>query len=276
MTPEWFVAPATNWHLPPAAIDLLKLSVKSAPFVEIAIAVMLWSPRLRRLAFALTILTHAFALLFLGPLGHNYNWVVWPWNLAMVALVFGLFASGKMFEITATITTDLAAGKISKLPRTPPETAASNLFSLRQTCLELVRARAALAIIAAYGLLPALSYSGRWDSYFSFALYSGNTATADLIITPSLVPRLPEPMRRFAHPLHEDVLAASPGLRGLLVFDMQSWCQAELGVPPIPEPRAYRVIGQAVARHAVEPTDAQLLIKPRRGPVQALRANELR
>ena len=26
-------------------------------------------------------------LLILGPAGHNYNWVVWPWNLAMVALV---------------------------------------------------------------------------------------------------------------------------------------------------------------------------------------------
>ena len=36
---------------------------------------------------------HLAALLFLGPLGHNYNWVVWPWNLAMIGLVWALFAA---------------------------------------------------------------------------------------------------------------------------------------------------------------------------------------
>ena len=88
--------------------------------------------------------------------------------------------------------------------------------------------------------------------------------------------RLPEPMRRFAHPLNEDVIAANPGLRGLFMLDLHSWAQAELGVPPIPEPRNYRAIGRSIARHAEQPTDMQLVIVPRRGPVQVLRAGDLR
>ena len=71
VTPEWFVAPSANWHLPQVAIDLLKLSVKSAPFIELSIGLLLWFPKLRRAAFIAVILTHAFALLFLGPLGQT-------------------------------------------------------------------------------------------------------------------------------------------------------------------------------------------------------------
>jgi hypothetical protein len=72
------------------------------------------------------------------------------------------------------------------------------------------------------------------------------------------------------------VVAANPGLRGLFVFDMQSWAQADLGVPPVPEPRNYRALGRALARFAEQPDDLQLILSPRRGPVQVLRASDLR
>jgi hypothetical protein len=147
---------------------------------------------------------------------------------------------------------------------------------LSDTFRELRRSTAAVIAVALVTLMPVLGYFGWWDSYFSFALYSGNTATADMILVPSMVERLPEPMRRFAHPLHADVVAANPGLRGLFVFDMQSWAQAELGVPPIPEPRNYRAIGRHIAQFAEQSTDVQLVISPRRGPVQVYRADELR
>jgi len=192
VTPEWFVVPAADWHLPTAAIGLLKLGVQAAPFLEITIGLLLWFPRLRQFAFAATLLVHLTALLFLGPLGHNYNWVVWPWNLAMIALVFGLFARGKLFATPAPAEIAAPKSKPDDRAKTPVKLfPASDRFSLRPTFAELRRSRLALVIVALYGLLPILSYSGRWDSYFSFALYSENLAVANIFVTENFRDRLP-------------------------------------------------------------------------------------
>jgi uncharacterized membrane protein len=48
--------------------------------------------RLRWAAIGAVAVVHLTALLFLGPLGYNYDVVVWPWNLAMLGLVIVLFA----------------------------------------------------------------------------------------------------------------------------------------------------------------------------------------
>jgi hypothetical protein len=204
--------------------------------------VALWIPLFRRLAIATSIAVHAVALLVLGPLGHDYNLVVWPWNLAMIALVIALF---------------------------PP-------VRLRQSLLDLRASLPGAVAVAAICLLPILSYSGRWNSYFSFALYSGNLAKADIFLTPSMVNRLPESIRPFAHPVHPDVAAVSPNLAGLFVFDYLTWCQSELGVPPIPEPHSYRSIARYLAPFASAPTDLHLVMQPRGGTVRVLRANDLR
>lgn len=237
----YMMQPVANW-LPANLAAVAKGFLMAGPAVELFIGVGVWIPFLRKAAIITAVGVHGVALLILGPLGHNYNLVVWPWNLTMALLVVVLF---------------------------PP-------VKLGETLRALGGSMVATGITALVTLLPVLSYFGRWDSYFSFALYSGNTATADLFLVPTMVARLPEPLRRFAHPLHEDVLKASPGLRGLFVFDMQSWSQAELGVPPIPEPRAYRVIGRALAQYAEQSMDMQLVIQPRGGAVQVLRASDLR
>ena len=89
--PAWFVGPAEKWHLPASVIDLLRWTITATPFLEIAIGLALWSSRWRRPAVIAVVGLHLGAVLFLGPLGHNYNWVVWPWNLAMIAIVGVLF-----------------------------------------------------------------------------------------------------------------------------------------------------------------------------------------
>jgi len=237
----YMMQPVTSW-LPGPGATLVKWCLLAAPGVEVFIGFGLWIPRLRVVAIFTAVLVHAVALLILGPVGHNQNLVIWPWNLAMVAFVIILFPK----------------------------------VSVGQSWRDLLRSKTGLGVTALVTLLPALSYLGWWDSYFSFALYSGNTAKADLIIVPSLVPRLPEELRRYAHPLHEDVIAAKPELKGLWVFDMQTWANSSLDVPPIPEPRNYRSMAKAVARFAEQPTDAQLIIFPRHGPVQTFRADQLR
>lgn len=245
VTPEWFVAPATNWHLPAAIIDLLKLAVKAAPFVEIAIAILLWFPRARRIAFALVIATHGFALLFLGPWGHNYNWVVWPWNLAMVALVLGAFAQGKFFNGNQSAVT-------------------ANGMHFRQTIVELRRSRVAVAIVALCLLLPILSYFGRWDSYFSFALYSENVAAANLFCSESFRENLPPHLKKYVQPFPH---AYDPERQGPLLFAFAPWAYEEMHVPPISEPRNFVKIYQTLRPYAKRPEDLRMIIGPRFGPV---------
>jgi uncharacterized membrane protein YphA (DoxX/SURF4 family) len=265
VTPNWFIAPAANWHLPAAAIDLLKFSVKAAPFIEIAIALLLWFPRLRRIAFALTILTHTFALLFLGPLGHNYNWVVWPWNLAMIALVLSLFAQGKPFELPTSVQSSNNAKPSTLTKKNAPATSTSkDRFSLKPTLNELRRSRSALAIIALYALLPVLSYSGRWDSYFSFSLYSENLAVANIFCTESFRDNLPAHLQRHVETFPQ---AHDPEHQGPLLFVFPNWASEELHVPTIFEPRNFVNLYRALQPYAKTPADLRMIIGPRSGPV---------
>ncbi len=81
---------------------------------------------------------HACILLAIGPLGHNANTVVWPWNIAMILFLLLLFRHG-----------DPSASEILW---------GSTRFH-----------RMALALL---GLAPALSFFNVWDSYLSAALYS--------------------------------------------------------------------------------------------------------
>ena len=76
--------------------------------------------------------------------------------------------------------------------------------------------------------------------------------------------------------LNEQVIAANPGLRGLYVYDVQSWAQAELRVPPIPEPRNYLAIGRYLARYAEQGTDLQLIVTSRRGEPKVYPASDLK
>jgi hypothetical protein len=237
--PAWFVAPAANWHLPGVVIDLLRWAVATAPFVEIGIGVGLWSKRFRRAAIVAVFLVHGSALLFLGPLGHNYNWIVWPWNVAMIGLVVVLFGRWES-----------KAGKLSGV---------GEAFGL------LRRSKGALAVVALYGLLPILSYVGLWDSYFSFAVYAENAATANVFVTQKFADRLPPHVRSFVRPFSQTY---DPQFQGPLVLMYGAWCYKELHVTFIPEPRVYHALFLALRRYSQEPGDLRLIIGPRFGPVQ--------
>lgn len=266
VTPEWFVAPVLNWHLPATVIELLKLSVKSAPFIEIAIAVLLWFPRLRHIAFALAILTHTFALVFLGPWGHNYNWVVWPWNLAMIALVLGLFARGRLFETTATVPTEsskLKPADHAKKHR-PSSLAASDFAGFRRTMMDLRQTRVAMATVGLYALLPILSYSGRWDSYFSFALYSENLAAANMFCSETFRDNLPPHLKGYVQKFPQDY---DPQHQGPYGFAFTAWAYEEMHVPPISEPRNFVNVYRALLPYTKKPADLRMIIGPRSGPV---------
>jgi hypothetical protein len=254
--PAWFVAPAAKWHLPALAITLLRWAVATAPLVEIAIAIALWSARFRCWGIALVVLVHLAALLFLGPLGYGYDFVVWPWNLAMMGFVIVLF--GRVTESGTPGPPASSAGKAQSL----------NLglhFPLfARTIAELRTSRLAVTIIALFTLLPALSFAGLWDSYFSFTLFAESQAKADIYVTEVFRNRLPPGIA--AH-VHKFRLAFDPRIQGPYVFDFQTWGYKTMRAPPIFEPRNYRSIFRYLRGWSRAPGDLHMIIAPRAGPI---------
>ena len=236
-TPGWFVSPTTNWHLPTFAMDALRWAAASAPVLEIAIAIALWFSLSRRPALVAIIVMHLFAILFLGPLGHNYNWVVWPWNLAMIALACTLFAA-------------------------PAKTKSAKPL-LAETFAALRRSRPALAILIAFTLLPALSYVGKWDSAFSFVLYSESNANANIFVTQRFADQLSPALRAYVAPFPQ----YDPQFQGPFVFNFAPWGYEELHVPPISEPRNFRAVFNALRPYAKEPADLRMIVGERGGRV---------
>jgi uncharacterized membrane protein YphA (DoxX/SURF4 family) len=53
--------------------------------------ILLWVPRLRKLGASIAMGMHLCILISLGPWAHNWNAIVWPWNIAFAWMVFELF-----------------------------------------------------------------------------------------------------------------------------------------------------------------------------------------
>ncbi len=132
--------------------------------VECASGVMLLFRRTRPIAIVCMILMHISLLLWLGPLALNWNYSVWPWNLAMIALLLVLFRRGSSWGLKT-------------LWRSHPY---------------------AKAVGIVFGILPLLTVIGLWDSYLGFSLYSGNIKGATLYIEPKRIQELPAPVRPYA------------------------------------------------------------------------------
>ncbi len=128
---------------------------------------------------------------------------------------------------------------------------------------ELSSSRLATSVVLVFALLPALSFMGMWDSYFSFSLYSENAATANIFVTREFGEHLPPKLRTQLKPFP----AYDPQFQGPFIFTYAVWCYQELHVPPIPEPRAFRAIFQSLRTYAPQPSDLRMIIGQRAGPV---------
>ena len=157
----YFAAGTFSWLAHPVAVEFPALVIKAgyvAPFIEIACAIGLLIRRFRTPAVMTLIAMHALILLAIGPIGRFSNTVVWPWNIAMIALLWMLFRNS-----------DARAAEILWAPG--------------------VIHRSALALFV---LAPALSLAGLWDSYLSAALYSGNKNQGAIYMTEAVADHLPD------------------------------------------------------------------------------------
>jgi hypothetical protein len=138
------------------------------PPIETAIGVGLLFRPTRTLAAALAVGMHLMIMAAIGPWGHNWNTVVWPWNVAMPLLVVILFYR-----------TPSVSPRSIVVPR-------GDLYHA--------------GVLVLFGVMPALSFVGLWDMYLSSALYSGNTLQGSAEISPEVRAGLPPTVRKVCEP----------------------------------------------------------------------------
>lgn len=105
------------------------------PVIEVSLALLLLLSKFKRFVSYALIAMHVGILIFIGPIGLQYNSVVWPWNLAMVFILFIVYSEPIVFSHKAVFT---------------------NFYW-----------------VILWFLMPVVSLFGSWYQYFSFNLYSG-------------------------------------------------------------------------------------------------------
>lgn len=197
----------------------------AVPLLECAAGVGLLNNRFRKVALVAAIAMHGMILATIGPFGENYNTVVWPWNLAMIAFLLILFVN----------------------PVVPREIIWNKAFSYQTVVLFLV------------GIAPALSFVNLWDSYPSFALYSGNSNSGEIFLNDTAFEQLPETIQDYVY----DV---SPNVNRLSITE---WSYGELNVPPYPEPRIFLSAERKVCSLLANAPDIKLLTRLKFGLVDS-------
>jgi hypothetical protein len=160
----WMIEPIAKLFPAPLQIFPLSLGI-IVPFLEIGIGVGLLTKKYRKYAISLALLMLAFVLYTLGPLGHNWNSVVWPWNVVMALLVLVLFWRAEYFSFKDVLWV--------------------KNFPFQKIVLVL------------FGIMPIFSFFNIWDSYLSSTLYSGNTNNAQIYISDSAKQKLPREIQRY-------------------------------------------------------------------------------
>jgi hypothetical protein len=188
------------------------------PFVEASIGIGLLTKTLRYFTVLAATALHGFILLRFGPLGFNYNSVIWPWNVAMIALLFLLFWR-----------TDFSFVNVLW----------NNPFAFQKVLLLLVL------------IMPLFSFFGRWDSYLSWSLYSGNVDGANIFVSDTVAPKLPAYLQKYLKHFSDNNNQLS----------IRNWSLGELNVPPYPETRIYREIGADVCRLSQNSADLALYVR---------------
>jgi hypothetical protein len=156
----WFTRPLwelqTDLLLPPFLFFGLL-----APFLEVAIGLGLFSVRTRTLALIGSFSMMGLVLVCLGPFGHDWNSVVWPWNIVLF------------------LTTTLVFWKTD--------------FTLKSFVTRQKRNLLGLSIFGLFWILPLGNVFGLVDHYLSWSLYSGRapeaTRIGDTMILSSLSPQ---------------------------------------------------------------------------------------
>ena len=136
--------PARGFVLPAGAV---------IPFIEVGVGLGLLVPKLRMTALVLVVAMHAALLVCLGPPGHDWNRVVWPWNVALAAMAVILFWQTPEVSFRAIVWPQRS--RRTECAETGTRSVPATLFSR--------------LVLLLFGVMPFFSFLGLWDSYLSAA-----------------------------------------------------------------------------------------------------------
>ena len=173
------------------------------PIVEIAIAIFLFIPRFRNFGLILCIFTHLFSLYSIGPLGQNWNIVVWPWNILMPILCWLLFYGDREENY---------------------------LQKYRQA----LKSKVGMLILFLFLAVPTLSFFGKWDKGMAMHLYSGNSSQMEFHFE-GFQEQLVN--SSFAPYLSLDTVTMTSFMK------VRYWADAQLGTPMYSELRYLKKVG---------------------------------
>lgn len=160
----WLIEPL-NSMVSARQFSLILKFGKLVPYFELLLGLGLLIKPTRYIVLPLVIIMHLILLLLLGPLGNDYNSVVWPWNLTMIALNLLLFANverERFFDVAI-----------------------------------LFKGASFYVVMTLMFIFPIFSFQNKYDSYLSSSLYSGNTHNCTIILSNKAYDKLPYYIRNF-------------------------------------------------------------------------------
>lgn len=184
------------------------LAILSA-LLEMSIGIGLFFRSSRKWALGLGILFHLFVFACLGPWGHDWNIVVWPWNFTMIVLLFLLFFRGNQ---------DWRLSIIDDIRQFPPM----------------------LIAIVLFGLLPGLNVFQQWDEQLSFKMYAGTNMEGVFYFSEEDTSCFPNVETSYATlppkyvPLHRIIL--------------DDWAFEDLRVPPYTSQKILKRLGKELCK----------------------------
>lgn len=184
------------------------LAILSA-LLEMSIGFGLFFRSSRKWAVGVGILFHLFILGSLGPWGHDWNIVVWPWNLSMIGLLLILFFWANQ---------DWRLSIIDDIRQFPPMIIAILLF----------------------GILPALNVFKQWDEQLSFKMYANTNMEGVFYFVEEDKNCFPNVETSYATlppsnlPLHRIIL--------------DDWAFKELHVPPYTSEKILKRLGKELCK----------------------------
>lgn len=139
--------------------------------IEALSGIFVWIPKLRKTGSLLASLMHLFILVSLGPFVHNWNIIVWPWNLAFAWMDVELFYLSKPTNF-----------KTSNLP---------------------LKLHLSFVLIFAT-IMPAFGMFGKWDNFLSDGFYSAMVDEPAFYFQVSEANLLPVSSRPFQYELKKE------------------------------------------------------------------------
>jgi hypothetical protein len=140
------------------------------PYIEILIPVGLIFSPYKKTFIMMAVLMHVFILLCLSPLGRDYNYIVFPWNIFMAVSILTIFMDSSS-----------QIKKKTKLKESP---------IVIGFCL--------------IWILPALNFFNLFDSYLSFDLYSGKYKEGIIYMKDYVVKKLPSEIKPYVELTQEN------------------------------------------------------------------------